>query len=285
MKIETCFSDYCIRHFFVSINKSIKVLKFKSKMRDKKFFLLSLGLTLYSLFCANFALSSENAKKIFRDHSSRVVLIKSEFGSGTGFIPFSGTIITNRHVIFGFNRENKGFNSLKEITLKDGKKIIEYERIVCSKIVDICMILVDQRIGREANSISSERKILVGEEMFVIGHPAGLPIQVLSTGVVSSELALLPSDDFIFGKTNFMGFTTNASISPGSSGSPVFSSKGEWLGIVVGSLNNAQNLNIVISIHEIVDFALSLVSPTKKNFFELESGYGKEMNNLLVIHR
>jgi hypothetical protein len=84
----------------------------------------------------------------------------------------------------------------------------------------------------------------VGNTVFSIGNPLGLQ-NTLSQGLVSGIREM----------DGYRLFQMSAPISPGSSGGPVFDSKGEVIGIAVLTIEGGQNLNFAIPI----DYARGMV--------------------------
>ncbi len=205
----------------------------------------------FALSCLNIAFASD-ANLIFNKHSENIALIHTKNNkSGTGFFISSDLILTNRHVVTGLDKITNTWDAPKEIIKKNGQKFSRYEVMYCSKRVDICLISLREGSIKTKSSWPADRNIQVGEDLFIIGHPSGVTSPIISPGIASSEKVRIPWVDFKNRPTFFDGFSTTAPISPGSSGSPVFSKNGDLLGVAVGSLENTQNLNFVISSNEI----------------------------------
>ena len=83
-----------------------------------------------------------------------------------------------------------------------------------------------------------------GQACSVLGSALGLS-QSITTGVVSAIHQ-------IDGEGTILQIT--APVSPGSSGSPVFSSRGEVIGIVTQSSEVGQNFNIAVGASTIINF-------------------------------
>jgi hypothetical protein len=87
-----------------------------------------------------------------------------------------------------------------------------------------------------------------GDKLVVIGSPLGLS-QTVTEGIVSSKRKIEDAEYL----------QMSASISPGSSGSPVFNSKGDIVGLVVFHMKEGQSLNFAISsshLEEIFGFSI-----------------------------
>lgn len=243
-------------------------------MKTSRFFFILL--ILASTLCI-----ADDAVEVYEKYSPNVVYVESLSGLGTGFFLTPNTVITNRHVVFGSNANYTTPKPLKKISYTESdktkkiKEITEYKNVFCSKRVDICIIQLFEKQENIKNLDSPlENKpltIKVGQNVYVIGHPEGIFAKIISTGLVSSELSLLDWHDFKGEVVQILAFVTNAPISPGSSGSPVFSSKGELLGIAVGGYKDdkllAQNLNYIISYLEIKNLIQQIADTKFDDFF------------------
>jgi S1-C subfamily serine protease len=103
---------------------------------------------------------------------------------------------------------------------------------------DVALLKVNKLKGPPLELLS-EGDLYIGDTIYTLGNPAGLE-GTFSNGIISN---LAQSE-----RTLFMQFT--APVSPGSSGSPVFNSNGQVIGIVDMQLKEGQNLNFaVLAIH------------------------------------
>lgn len=220
--------------------------------------------------------SSENAQTIYKKYSDKIVFIESNNGVGTGFELEPNLYVTNRHVVFGFNIETGKWNAPKKLILKNGKELSNYGLLICSVRVDICFISTNETTVKSSQLKLTNRKLQPGEDAFVIGHPSGVGAPIISTGIISSEHSQILWDNIWGKESRFLGFTTNAAISQGSSGSPLISKNGELLGIIVGYLKNSQNLNLVISTIEINNFIEQIKQLKKEEVVVFKMGFEDE---------
>jgi len=84
-------------------------------------------------------------------------------------------------------------------------------------------------------SIGNSDEVRIGDEVFVIGAPMGLPYS-LSRGVISGKHA---ENEFSNDGRSLEFFQTDASINTGNSGGPMFNYKGEVIGIVSSILTRS----------------------------------------------
>lgn len=233
------------------------------------------------LFLSVQALAGESAIAIYNKHSSNIVKLQGKHGTtGTGFFIAPGVLLSNRHVAFAVFETNNSptVDEIIKITKSDGTSINSFKHILCSKTVDLCAIYLD-----ESNTVKnyleiSEGEIAPGTDVYIIGHPKNIEIPVLSNGIISSKLIDVPLAFQDGRKASFKAQMTTAPVSPGSSGSPVFLSNGLLVGIVVSQLNNAQNLNIIISAKELIDFAHNVGTSNVKEVFLVTPGLADKIN-------
>jgi len=230
------------------------------------------ALILLTLLIAGKVSAAETAFDIFNNYSSSVVQIQSKFNAtGTGFFVTPRLILTNRHVIRTFKQKTRQWDEPRVIVLKDGRKISKFNSIHCSVRVDLCAISVDAQANIKTFSKLSTVPSMVGQDVYVLGHPQGLSNPIISSGIVSSENVLVPGQDNNGKDILFKGFTTTAAVSPGSSGSPVLTKSGEILGIAVGILRGGQNLNVVIGSEELSMFAKQIANRDAEAVFTIKS--------------
>ena len=135
---------------------------------------------------------------------------------GSGFIiSEEGYIITNYHVI-----ENA---EVVNVVLFDNTEI-EADIIGGDEETDVALIKIDPPFELDKVDFGDSDGIRVGDWVLSIGNPFGLGGSV-SAGIVSAksrDIAAGPYDNFI---------QTDAAINQGSSGGPMFNTKGEVIGI------------------------------------------------------
>lgn len=161
---------------------------------------------------------------------------KKVFSQGSGFcIDSKGIFITNYHVLDG------AYNGF--IKDKDGK---EYH---IDKVLDYNpnTDLVKFSVKRTDDLFNAVRLLGAlpkkGESIVNVSNPLGLE-QTVSTGIVSA----IREDN-----THGTVIQITAPISHGSSGSPVFNSKGEVLGVATFCFEGGQSLNFAVSSLNILD--------------------------------
>ena len=150
-------------------------------------------------------------------------------GIGSGFFVKPNLIATNYHVIEG---AAKG-------TAKLVGKFTRYkiEGVTATDRTNDLALLKVTAYGIKPLSLGDSDKVRIGETVYVAGNPKGLE-GTFSNGIISSKR----SED---AKERLQ---MTAPISPGSSGGPVLSKKGEVIGVSVAVHRalDAQNLNFAI---------------------------------------
>lgn len=173
---------------------------------------------------------------------------------GSGFFIAADRVITNRHVIERASRV--------EIHLLNGRKFNARGVIAVDGEGDLALLAVD--IPRDlAVPIPFVRGVpQEGESIVVVGNPYGLEGSV-SNGIVSAVREIAG-----YGKI----IQITASISPGSSGSPVVNMAGQVIGVATLQATEGQNLNFAVpaerisqlKIFDIQSFS-NLAAETQKN--------------------
>ena len=236
---------------------------------------------IFFLLLGNFSslLAQENLPDIIKKISPSVVSIITyaqdgkPLAQGSGFfINQQGDVITNRHVLEGAGRA--------EIKTASGK-IYPLEAILAEdKEGDLIRFSVKVP-AQKAVPLSLSKSIPeVGEMVIVIGSPLGLG-KIASGGIVSAV-----RDIPAFGKI----LQIIASISPGSSGSPVVNMKGEVLGVATLQSVECQNLNFAVSAERINKLKTSKAltaaewnaKPQKKEVSKAEGLFKKGLSNYLA---
>jgi len=161
---------------------------------------------------------------------------------GTGFFVSSvGVGVTNYHVM-------EGYSKFRVKTIKG--EVFEISRIIKSnKKQDYAIFQVSNSTGRKFPSLPIAKEMpRKGDPVFVVGNPQGIE-STLSKGVVSAIRGDYNKTTGKFNKGDAL-IQIDASISPGSSGSPVMNMKGEVIGIATMILSgeNTQNLNFAVNI-------------------------------------
>lgn len=170
-------------------------------------------------------------------------------GTGTGFfVSVAGLVATNWHVVDGAKRIY-----VYPLSNPDG-----YGARVAIKdpINDLAVLRLDDYIPAPEGcvempySIESARRVALGQKVVTIGYPLSSLLgssPKYTEGVISSRSGI--QDD---PRT----FQFDATIQPGSSGSPLLDPEGHVLGVVVASLNASYLYKKIETLPQNVNFAI-----------------------------
>ncbi len=168
--------------------------------------------------------------------SIEVVSSSAEVGRyGSGFfISKDGIIVTNYHVV----------RDAKSIVVKDTKGY-SWTSVwigLYNEQKDLATLKVTANISSYL-AVPKNPSFKVGQRVVAIGNPKGLE-STLSEGIISGVRKI--SDDF--GEV----IQTTAPISPGSSGGPLLTLKGEAIGVTTFQVIGGQNLNFAVPVGKFV---------------------------------
>ncbi len=173
---------------------------------------------------------------------------------GSGFFIAADRVITNRHVIDRAART--------EIHLLDGKKFPVRGVLAVDGEGDLALLQVDVPRALAVPLPIARGVPQEGESIVVVGNPFGLEGSV-SNGIVSAVREIAG-----YGKI----IQITASISPGSSGSPVVNMNGQVIGVATLQAAEGQNLNFAVPAERIAQLKItelqtfsSLSTETQKN--------------------
>ncbi len=186
--------------------------------------------------------AQEGLSGLAKRSSGAVVLLQifdltnRQVGSGSGFFIAPDRIVSNRHVVEGAHRV--------VAVLADNTEV-EMAGVLASDDLNDLVVLKSSSAHTSTLRVSSADDLVVGEDIVVLGSPAGLS-GTLSDGIVS---AIRPEGLPAFatnGEETPPIFQISAPISPGSSGSPVMNLQGDVVGVAVSQLRFGQNLNFAV---------------------------------------
>jgi len=176
--------------------------------------------------------ANSTLSKLFDKNRKFVVLIYTQDNEttyqGSGFIVSSnGVCVSNYHVFEGTSL------GLEQIKLYDGSIYKISEVLEKSKKNDYIIFKLKNYKNTSSLKVALASPA-IGSSVFAIGNPEGLE-HTLSSGIISQYRA---GNSLI---------QTTTEITHGSSGGPLFNSKGEVIGITTAGLKEA-NLNFCINI-------------------------------------
>jgi len=186
------------------------------------------------------SVSFADADKVFKENSNAVVVVITynekgkPISQGSGFIVRTdGAVVTNYHVI----------SNAKSIKVKAGNKVLDVEGLIYIDKENDIVILKVKGENLPAVKLGRIETARIRETVYVISSPKGLE-NTISDGILSGTREITLNKKIL---------QITASISPGSSGAPVFNKDGEVIGIATFIIKEAQNLNFAMSVNLIKD--------------------------------
>lgn len=157
---------------------------------------------------------------------------------GSGFFVKPGILVTNYHVIAARSR---GTVRLAAGTGREKKSLRIATILAVDKEADLALLSVPSAESLKIPSLPLapiDYNLDVGEDIFAVGNPEGL-VGTISPGIVSAGMR---------SSLRKARIQISAPISHGSSGGPILNSRGEVVGVAVGSLSEGQNLNFAVPV-------------------------------------
>ena len=219
--------------------------KFKKRVLGFCLFILSIFL-VYGVYASSYEEVSKSTATIFHDN-----------GLGSGFFIYKNLLVSNYHVV------EDAWWGIVSFKIPGGTKDTGY--VVAADAKSDLAIIRTLRSDYVALEMGSEERLKMGDEIFVIGSPLGLG-GTFSRGNISAQR-----------RGDRLQIT--APISPGSSGSPVFSKDFKVIGISVGYMPGGQNLNFAIPVSKLRD----LIRKNKVALEKAQTIEGVSLFKLLVV--
>lgn len=175
----------------------------------------------------------ESLKAVYEQVVDSVVLIETEYGTGSGFFFQTSTLVaTALHVVDDADTI--------VVQTSDGRR--QLGRVVAySRKHDLALLRLEHAAPGARVLEPAIGQVEIGQPVVVIGHPfSGLEYQVrelrgllnwsMTQGVVSAVAG--------------SWLQTDAAINPGNSGGPVLNERGQVLGVVSATLSQAQGISV-----------------------------------------
>ncbi len=180
-------------------------------------------------------------------------------GVGSGFVVGEdGLLVTNFHVVGGASRIR--------ILFPDGEA--GWARVVAADPYRDLALLRSERRGLRPLKLGDSDRLRVGDLVFAVGSPLGMPGPTVTMGVVSA------TGRSIVGEKVFLEdlIQTDAAINPGNSGGPLVNAEGEAVGVTTAVIPYAQGIGFAIPIN------------TVKRFITMVERYGKPLRAWIGIY-
>jgi putative serine protease PepD len=165
---------------------------------------------------------SDVAQAVYAAASPSVVSVRTDGGSGTGFlVDGDGTIVTNAHVV--------GDASQVQVRFEDDGELHPAQVLGVDASTDLAAIKVDASAanGVRPLELADSDDAEVGEPVVAIGYPLGLD-RTATAGIVSGlEREIQAPNGFSIDQV----IQTDAPINPGNSGGPLLNARGQVIGV------------------------------------------------------
>jgi serine protease Do len=183
------------------------------------------------------------AEEVFRRVADAVVTIDVPDGQGAGvMLSASGLIGTSQHLVEGW--------CTALVRFRDGKQV--RARVVRSfRDADLAFLQLPEeavpeavervRCGLIQDRAPAGRTPIVGETVYAIGHPLGLPY-TLTRGIVSAVGRQVAGRSYL---------QVDAAINPGNSGGPLYDGQAELVGLMACSRAESQGLNFAVTAEQV----------------------------------
>lgn len=169
------------------------------------------------------------SKQILSRWGKAVVSIETARSSGTGFFDENGLLYTAYHVLRG--------QEVASFTTADGKTGRIRSALMVDAKRDIAVLFAENPIA--GPKLGDYAATSAGDRITVIGSPLGFS-QTVTEGIISAKRTMDGADHI----------QMSAGVSPGSSGSPVFNTLGNVVGLVVSTAREGQQLNFAVGSKE-----------------------------------
>lgn len=152
------------------------------------------------------------------------------YNTGSGFfINNSGLIATNYHVI------DNGAYILVQPSTEDEYYLADI--VAYDAEIDLAIIQLEEEYTSTNYLTFSNKKVSVGDNIYVSGYPRGIDLTI-SNGIVSNGEHYVNDESAEY-------FLVTAAVSPGNSGGPVINTSGKVIGIATAKYETAENLNLI----------------------------------------
>jgi putative serine protease PepD len=161
-------------------------------------------------------------RSVYASASPSVVSVRTEGGSGTGFlVDRDGTIVTNAHVV--------GESGQVQVRFEDDGELHDAEVLGVDASTDLAAIRVDASAAQGVRplELADSDRVQVGDSAVAIGYPLGLD-RTATAGIISGlEREIQAPNGFSIDKV----IQTDAPINPGNSGGPLLDASGRVIGV------------------------------------------------------
>ena len=168
-------------------------------------------------------------------------------GLGSGFfIHPSGYILTNNHVI-------QHAEKIRILT-SDG---MDYGVTVLARdpAYDLALLKVEAPAGQRFHVLpmGDSDAVEAGDMVIAVGNPLGLG-HTVTAGIISQTFRNLTDDGTDNDDRHTEFIQTDTAVNPGSSGGPLITLTGAWVGVNTASIMEAQSIGFAVPSHQVREF-------------------------------
>ena len=175
------------------------------------------------------ASAGEDFSGIIEDAMPSVVIIRTDYGQGAGFIiNESGYIITNAHVL----ADSLGALATGIYVINYEGERIDVEFLGYNDELDLALLKANGTY--KAIELGDSDNVKIGEKVIAIGNPYGLRFSV-SEGIVSGIHRRGPNNIEAY-------LQIDAALNPGNSGGPLINKEGKVVGMNNFKISEGENL-------------------------------------------
>ncbi len=194
---------------------------------------------------------------VYKKAAPAVVLVITNEGSGSGSIlDKEGHVLTNWHVVQGYDRVYVVFKPKKGVELKKEellKELLYVAKVVkVDQMTDLALLEIENPPGNLPTlKLGNIEDVEVAQDVHAIGHPGG-NVWTYTTGTISQIRPKyeFPHDNMMF---ECKVIQTQTPINPGSSGGPLLNDNAEIIGINTFYIKG-DGLNFAVSVDVIEEF-------------------------------
>jgi putative serine protease PepD len=161
-------------------------------------------------------------RSVYASASPSVVSVRTDGGSGTGFLADrDGTIVTNAHVV--------GTSDSVQVRFEDDGELHDARVLGVDPSTDLAVLRVDPGAAQGVRplELADSDRVQVGDSAVAIGYPLGLD-RTATAGIVSGlEREIQAPNGFAIDRV----IQTDAPINPGNSGGPLLDASGRVIGV------------------------------------------------------
>lgn len=167
-------------------------------------------------------------------------------GLGSGFfIHPSGYLLTNEHVIH---------NATSIYVMTSNGNEYQAKLIASDPVYDLALLKVDSPNKLKFNFIpmGDSSQVFAGDHVIAVGNPLGFG-HTVTTGIISHTGRTLFEEKDPDGRY-VRYIQTDAAINPGSSGGPLITLAGAWIGLNTAQIANTQGIGFTVPSSQVQEF-------------------------------